>query len=269
MLTKLKELEKKKRWGILAIIVVLAVGGFYAYKSFVTDAETASAEPAMQTATIRRGDLTLYASGTGTLIPAAEASFGFRSSGQLLSLSVDVGDSVNQGDLLGELDNTPQKIQLQQAERTLAEMTSPAAIATAEQALAQAELDVADAKEHLAYLISWAVLRSEEEVEAAKIALADAEQSGDEEAIADHQKRKPNKFSRAIGITTKIITRRRIIKSPRRAQHRHILPPQPNSIFSKDARLTRLRRQSWMKPKITLRLFRRAKYPKARLVRVS
>ncbi len=118
------------------------------------------------------------------MIPAAEASFGFRSSGQLLSLSVAVGDTVEAGDLLAELDNTSQQIQLQQAERELAELTSPAAIAEAEQAYAQAQLDASDARKSLAYLISWDVLKSEERVEAAEIALAEVKESGDADAIA-------------------------------------------------------------------------------------
>ncbi len=184
MLAKIKKLEKKKLWGIVAVIAVLAVGGVYAYQAFAADADAATDEPAMQTATVRQGDLVLYASGTGTLTPAAEASFGFRSSGQLLSLSVAVGDTVEAGDLLGELDNTSEQIQLQQAERELAELTSPAAIAAAEQAYAQAKLDASDARKSLAYLISWDVLQSEERVAAAEIALKEAKESGDDDAIA-------------------------------------------------------------------------------------
>ncbi len=175
--------NKKMLWIVIASILLLGMGGFYAYQNLAAAAET-SDEPAMQTATIRQGDLTLYASGTGTLVSAAEASFGFRSSGQLLSLSASVGDTLMAGDLLAELDNTAEEIQLQQAERELAELTSPAAIATAEQALAQAELDAADAKKHLAYLISWDVLRSEERVAAAEIGLAEAKEAGDDEKIA-------------------------------------------------------------------------------------
>lgn len=183
MLTKLKELEKKKQWGILAIIVVLVAGGFYAYKNVAVDADTTEDEPAMQTAKVRTGDLILYANGSGLVVPAAEASFGFRASGQVVALSVKAGDTVMAGDLLAELDNTAEQIKLQQAERTLADLISLASVATAQQALAQAELDLKDAKEHLAYLISWAVLRSEEDLEAAQAALAEAKEAGDTDAI--------------------------------------------------------------------------------------
>jgi len=175
--------NKKILWITVVVIILITVGGFYALKTSQANSDAADA-PTMQTAKIRQGDMTLYASGTGTLIPAAEASFGFRSSGQLLSLSTSVGDTVVAGDLLAELDNTAEEIQLQQAERELAELASPAAIATAEQALAQSELDATDAKKHLAYLISWDVLRSEERVVAAEIGLAEAKESGDDEKIA-------------------------------------------------------------------------------------
>ncbi|MBT3712591.1 MAG: HlyD family efflux transporter periplasmic adaptor subunit [Anaerolineae bacterium] len=166
------------------IVTLLAVGGFYASQKVTADSESAN-EPTMQTAKIRQGDLTLYASGTGTLIPAAEASFGFRASGQLLSLSVVVGDAVEAGDFLAELDNTAEKIKFQQAERALAELTSPASIASAEQALALAEREVSDSQKSLAYQISWAVLRSEEKVAEAEEALLLAKESSNEEKTAE------------------------------------------------------------------------------------
>ena len=176
--------KKKNLWITLAGVTLLAVGGFYAYQTFMVTPDVEDA-PVMQTAKVRQGDLTLYASGTGTLIPAAEASFGFRSSGQLLSLSVSVGDTVKAGDLLAELDNTAEKIQLQQAERTLAELTSPASIASAKQTLALAEREVSDTKKSLAYQISWAVLKSEEKVAEAEEALLLAKESGDSAKIAE------------------------------------------------------------------------------------
>ena len=155
--------NKKTLWITIAVVALLAVGGVYAYQNMNATSETTDA-PAMQTAKVRQGDLTLYASGTGTLIPASEASFGFRSSGQLLSLSVSVGDVVEAGQLLAELDNIPEQIKLQQAERTLQELTSPAALAIAERDVAIAEQKVNDALSTLAYQISPTVFHIEEEV---------------------------------------------------------------------------------------------------------
>jgi len=175
--------NKKTVWITVVVVSLLSVGGLYAFQNSQADSGAADA-PTMQTAKIRQGDLTLYASGTGTLIPAAEASFGFRSSGQLLSLSVAVGDAVETGDFLAELDNTAEKIKLQQAERALAELTSAASIASAKQTLALAEREITDAKKSLAYQISWSVLNSEEKVTDAEAALVLAKESGDDEKIA-------------------------------------------------------------------------------------
>ncbi|MBC8336830.1 MAG: hypothetical protein ISR59_12590 [Anaerolineales bacterium] len=60
--------NKKILWITVAVISLLAVGGLYAFRNSQADSDSADA-PTMQTAKIRQGDLTLYASGTGTLIP--------------------------------------------------------------------------------------------------------------------------------------------------------------------------------------------------------
>ena len=153
--------SKKMLW--LAVVGILAVSGYYVFQTFMVDLDVADA-PEMQTAKVRQGDLTLYASGTGTLIPAAEASFGFRSSGQLLSLSFSVGDVVEAGQLLAELDNTAEQIEMAQAERVMTEVMSPAAIAAAEQELALAENDVIDKRNTLAYQIGPTVYNWEKSV---------------------------------------------------------------------------------------------------------
>ena len=152
-------------WWILLTVIVLASGGGYAYyqMEYLPSQEQAD-ESGLQIATVRRGDIVLYASGSGTLIAASEATFGFGTSGQVKEVFVSVGDVVEAGQLLAELDNTTQEIQFTQAKRELAEMTSAYAIATAEQAIADALLEVDSAYSHLAYLISPEVLAGEDEV---------------------------------------------------------------------------------------------------------
>jgi multidrug resistance efflux pump/predicted small lipoprotein YifL len=88
----------------------------------------------------------------------------FESSGKLRDVFVKVGDVVESGQLLAELNNTDQEVQYIQARRQLVELTSPYALATAEQAIADALLEVDRAYGHLAYLISPAVLYWEEEI---------------------------------------------------------------------------------------------------------
>ena len=171
--------SRRTLWIVLAVLV-LAVAGVYAYyRMFYIPAQQLTDEPGLQTATIRRGDIVLYASGTGTLTAASEASFGFGTSGQVKDVYVSVGDIVEPGQLLAELDNTTQEIQYTQAKRNLAELTSPYAIATAEQAIAEAMLEVDSAYSHLAYLISPEVLAGEEEEAKLEAELAAAKQEAE------------------------------------------------------------------------------------------
>ncbi len=88
----------------------------------------------------------------------------FESSGTLRDVFVEVGDVVESGQLLAELYNTDQEVRYTQARRELAELTSPYALAIAEQAVAKALLEVDRAYGHLAYLLSPAVLYWEEEI---------------------------------------------------------------------------------------------------------
>jgi len=163
---------------LLALVVLAGAGGFAYYRMAYLPAQQTEESP-LQTATVRRGDLVIYASGTGTLTAAAEASFGFSTSGQVKSLYVKVGDVVEAGQLLAELDNTTEEIQYTQAKRDLAELGSPYTIATAEQALAEAELEADSAYGHLAYLIGPTVLYWEEEVARVEGELAAAKQQAE------------------------------------------------------------------------------------------
>lgn len=170
----LSKVPRRAWWILLAVAVLLSAGGFTYYQMVYTPAQEQTDESGLQTATIRRGDIVLYASGTGTLTAAAEASFGFGLSGQVKEVYVSVGEMVEAGQLLAELDNTTQEIQYTQAKRELAELTSPYAIASAEQAVADALLEVDSAYSHLAYLISPEVLAGEEEVAKLEAELAAA-----------------------------------------------------------------------------------------------
>ncbi len=94
--------NKKIIW-IIIITLVLAVGGYAAY-TYWMPAEPETAEtPQVQTAVARRGDMVIYASGVGSVIPATEIGLGFSSSGTLDELLVNVGDEVQAGDVLARL----------------------------------------------------------------------------------------------------------------------------------------------------------------------
>jgi len=178
MPTFLSKFPKRILWIILAVVILVSAGGFAYYRMVYTPTQQTD-EPGLQTATARRGELVIYASGSGTLTAASEASFGFGTSGQVKDLYVKVGDVVEAGQLLAELDNTTQELQYTQAKRDLVELTSPYAIATAEQAIAEAMLAVDSTYSHLAYIISPTVLYWEEEIAKVEAELADAKQEAE------------------------------------------------------------------------------------------
>lgn len=116
---------------------------------------------------------------SGVVLPAQEAKMAFALGGIIETVNVKVGDKVQAGDLLIELDNTSVKLELAQAERSLREMTSPSAIAAASQTVANARKELEDAQkkaESLGYRRgSDTVLdNTQAEIDLAKQALARA-----------------------------------------------------------------------------------------------
>jgi RND family efflux transporter MFP subunit len=133
-------------------VLVLAWGGWTGYQSYSTRQVATAAPAAVQTSTARRGDLVLYASGTGTLIPAADVTFGFGTSGQVALVNVQVGDKVQAGDVLAELANATVQLSYEQARRNLAEIMSPASIAKAQQDVVTADENLITAQIERNYL---------------------------------------------------------------------------------------------------------------------
>ena len=83
---------------------------------------------------------------SGVILPAQEANLAFTIGGNVQTIHAAVGDKVKAGDVLAELDSTLARLDVEQAKRTLRELTSPASIAAAERATAFAEKNVEDAQ---------------------------------------------------------------------------------------------------------------------------
>ena len=163
---------------IVATIILLAVliaGGIYTYLRITSSQTNTAEETPLQTAKATKGNLVLYADGTGTVIPAEQSSFGFNTSGQVSEINVKVGDQVETGQVLAQLDDTDAKIKLAEAQEAMNKLTSPVAIATATQTLATAQSDFASAKSSLEYLVSPEVLYWEEQVDVRGQTLADTQ----------------------------------------------------------------------------------------------
>lgn len=87
-------------------------------------------------------------SASGFIVPDQEAKLAFSTGGVVDAVYVSVGDQAVAGQVLAEQENAAASVQVEQAKRTLRELTSQAAIAAAEQALAaaQQEADTAQKK---------------------------------------------------------------------------------------------------------------------------
>jgi RND family efflux transporter MFP subunit len=165
---------KKAFWIALSVLLV-AIAGSFAYYKLTYASTPATTESALQTAVVRQGDLVIYASGTGTLVAADEVDLAFKTGGQMTDISVEVGDQVQEGDLLAQVDDIDAQIAYDLAKRNVLELTSVAAVATAEQSVAQANIDLEDAINHLEYVISAPVVYWEFEIPKAKQAVEDAQ----------------------------------------------------------------------------------------------
>ena len=99
-----------------------------------------SAQSAVSTGKVSNG----IVAASGIVMPEQEAKMAFTMAGKLANVNVKEGDQVKAGTILAELDNASIKIQLQQANRTVTELTSAASIAAAEKEFALARQDLDD-----------------------------------------------------------------------------------------------------------------------------
>jgi HlyD family secretion protein len=176
--------HKRNFWYIFGSVIVLLIiaGGYWYYQSAQQKYKAAASHSSLQTATVRRGNIVISASGTGTVVAAATANLAFSNSGSsssanatLTKINVTVGDQVKAGEVLAVEDNTTQAQALDQAKLNLAQLTSPAAIATAQGAIATDQVNVANALQTLQFYISPQRVHWEQEVAVAQQALANAQ----------------------------------------------------------------------------------------------
>src|SRR5664280_192364 len=147
--SKIAGMSRPIFWIVLIVLVLAIGGGAYAYYQMQqTNAAAAvtAQQATLQTATARTGNIILRASGTGTLSAASESNLGFKTSGVLTTLNVQVGGQVKAGDLIAQLDSSKQQLALSQAQQALNELTSSSAIATAQQAIITAQTNLANAQ---------------------------------------------------------------------------------------------------------------------------
>ena len=157
----IKILPKKIIW-MPIIFTLILIGSYFTYANFWKPATETSDSPSVQTAIARLGDMTIFTSGAGVIVPTIEMELGFQESGTLTALQVNVGSEVITGQVIA----------------TLQTNNSEASIASS---IASAELSVLTAKQNLEQLYtSWELTAAlalqdiavaENNVEIAQIAL--------------------------------------------------------------------------------------------------
>ena len=144
----------KKRWLVVGLIGVALVA-FILIRSNSNSANAATADgQTVETAVAFTGDLSASATASGQLLPQREAVLTASSAARVMSVPVRIGDSVQAGDLLVQLDSTDLQFDLDNAQQTvtlaqirLDELRAPASdadIASAEAALASAQAQLDD-----------------------------------------------------------------------------------------------------------------------------
>jgi len=156
-------MSRKWYWIIGLLVITAAVVGVYFYWDN-SEAVSAEAEETseVQTATVRQGDITISATGAGTIIPTEEINLSFPNNGVISEIAVHVGENVQAGDVLARLDDGDAQEALlnAQIQQSQALMQTDAAstvvgISFDDISVEQAQLNLDEAQAALDELLNW------------------------------------------------------------------------------------------------------------------
>jgi HlyD family secretion protein len=141
---------------VLLVAAVLGVGGWFAYQRFVVEPQAQAQQPSFETVAVERGNILSTVSATGSIEPEAQVSLLFRGAGTVSNVLVSVGEAVQEGQLLAELDTTDQTLAMAQAQvsqeisaaqmRKLEAPPDPMDVAAAQAAVEVAQAGVSSAE---------------------------------------------------------------------------------------------------------------------------
>ncbi|KPL83891.1 hypothetical protein SE15_01290 [Thermanaerothrix daxensis] len=140
--------SRKIHLPILALALILIIGLGFVMRSQAAR-PTATSEAGYKTAIVRRGNIVLSATGSGTLTAGQKVQLSFPVSGKVAKVLVQVGDKVTEGQSLAELaDTTSLQVAVADAELqvTVAENELQALYDNAAASLADAKLALANAQ---------------------------------------------------------------------------------------------------------------------------
>ncbi len=141
--------SSKTLWISLAIVASVLTG---AYFSFLAPDQTEDDIVVPQVSRARQGDIQIMVSGSGEIIAQDELDLGFTTAGIINTIHIEVGDQVEAGEILAQLDANQAELSLIEAELVWEQINSPASIAEAEQALYEAEVNLEQARKELLIL---------------------------------------------------------------------------------------------------------------------
>ena len=106
---------------LIAIIVIVVMGaaGWFGLQGFQARRAALAEVPSYETVTVERGSISSTVSATGSIEPEAEIALSFRASGRVEQVLVSVGQPVQAGQLLAQLDVTDAALALEQADVSL------------------------------------------------------------------------------------------------------------------------------------------------------
>ena len=103
----------------LVLLAVVGAAGWFGFQQFQERRAALDEEPSYETVTVERGSISSTVSATGSIEPEAEVALSFRASGRVEQVLVSVGQPVEEGQLLAQLDVTDASLALEQAEVSL------------------------------------------------------------------------------------------------------------------------------------------------------
>lgn len=169
--------KKRKRWIAVAIVVILAAAGVLGYRTMTLSA--APAHPMVETTALELKDLQNLVSVTGNVESTNSKKIYAPLASPVEELLVEVGDYVEEGELLCRLDTSSFESSIAKTQATINKSQT-----AANQQLTDAQRDLANAKELLEKDLNTQLLTAQGQVRSAEQALETAEASLEKAAIS-------------------------------------------------------------------------------------
>lgn len=155
--------KRGRKWGVISVVLLAALGLYFYLQD---DEEAMVDQPLIATVTV--GDIENTISSAGSLKPSIFVDVGAQVSGQLQKLHVEVGDRVEAGQLLAEIDARTQVSRVEASRAALAALE-------AQVSSRRASLDLSRANAQRQERLMAANATSQQDYDTAKANLASAE----------------------------------------------------------------------------------------------